>query len=50
MGLPEESGIELYSKWPAGPRDLITDVPGVKVGHVTIQDGRSWGRLRPRSS
>lgn len=39
MGLPEESGIELYSKWPAGPRDLITDVPGVKVGHVTIQDG-----------
>ena len=39
MGLPSDSGIELWSKWPAGPRDLITDVPGVKVGHVTIQDG-----------
>ncbi|WP_347557092.1 P1 family peptidase [Robbsia sp. KACC 23696] len=24
---------------PAGPRDAITDVPGVRVGHVTLADG-----------
>ena len=39
MGLPKDSGIELYSKWPSGQKNLITDVPGVKVGHVTLQDG-----------
>lgn len=39
MGLPQNSGIELYSKWPKGERNLITDVEGVTVGHVTLQDG-----------
>lgn len=27
------------AKYPAGELDLITDVPGVSVGHCTIQDG-----------
>ena len=38
MGLPESSGLNLHSKWPAGPLNLITDVPGVKVGQVTLKD------------
>lgn len=38
MGIPEGS-LELHSKWKRGPRNLITDVPGVKVGQVTIQHG-----------
>ena len=28
-----------FGDLPAGRRDLITDVPGVKVGHVTLVDG-----------
>lgn len=39
MGLPEESGLDLHAKWPRGARDLITDVPGVRVGHVTLKAG-----------
>ena len=39
MGLPENSGFDLHAKWPRGERDLITDVPGVKVGHVTFKEG-----------
>lgn len=39
MGLPQQSGLELHSKWKPGKRNLITDVPGVTVGQVTIQDG-----------
>ncbi|MCI8610210.1 MAG: P1 family peptidase [Firmicutes bacterium] len=38
MGLPENCGLTLHAKWPQGSRNLITDVPGVKVGHVTIED------------
>lgn len=38
MGLNKESGISL-GKWPKGKRNLITDVPGVKVGQVTLNDG-----------
>lgn len=38
MGLSKESGISL-GKWPKGDKNLITDVPGVKVGHVTLNDG-----------
>ena len=38
MGIPEGS-LELHSRWKRGPRNLITDVPGVKVGQVTIQHG-----------
>ena len=38
MGIPEGS-LELHSKWKHGPRNLITDVPGVKVGQVTLRQG-----------
>lgn len=39
MGLPENSGIDLHSKWKKGNKNLITDVPGVKVGNVTLKSG-----------
>ena len=39
MGLPAGCGLELHSKWARGPRNLITDVPGVAVGHATIRQG-----------
>lgn len=39
MGLPKDSGLELHSKWKNGEKNLITDVRGVKVGHVTINEG-----------
>ena len=35
MGLPKDSGINLYPKYEAGSLNLITDVAGVKVGQVT---------------
>ena len=38
MGLPADCGFELYRKYKKGPNDLITDVPGVKVGHITLVD------------
>lgn len=38
MGLNSESGMKIGRGTP-GPRNLITDVPGVKVGHVTLRDG-----------
>ncbi len=38
MGLNKESGLKIGRGTP-GKRNLITDVPGVKVGHVTIRDG-----------
>ena len=38
MGLPKECKTELKHKYEKGERNLITDVPGVKVGHVTIED------------
>lgn len=39
MGLPANSGIELLSKGKRGIKNLITDVPGVLVGNVTLQNG-----------
>lgn len=39
MGLPKDSGLHLRAKWPRGAHNLITDVPGVTVGHVTRHDG-----------
>lgn len=39
MGLPENCKLDLHSKWKHGTRNLITDVPGVKVGNVTVNDG-----------
>lgn len=38
MGLEKASGLSIGRGVP-GPRNLITDVPGVTVGHVTIRDG-----------
>ncbi len=38
MGLDKASGIRIGKGTP-GKRNLITDVPGVKVGQVTIRDG-----------
>ena len=40
MGLPENCGLELYSLHPHGPKNLISDVKGVLVGHKTISDGK----------
>ena len=39
MGLPVDCELELFAKWPSGRRNLITDVPGVLVGHVTLNEG-----------
>lgn len=39
MGLPKTSRIEIGSI-KKGNRNLITDVEGVKVGHVTLSDGK----------
>ena len=38
MGLPLDSGIRLHSRYRHGSRNLITDVPGVRVGQVTLND------------
>jgi D-aminopeptidase len=38
MGLPKDSGLNVSFRFKKGERNLITDVPGVKVGHVTIKD------------
>lgn len=38
MGIPEGK-LGISFKWKSGPRNLITDVPGVKVGHATIRRG-----------
>ena len=38
MGLPEDCKVKLRAKFPKGRKNLITDVPGVKVGHVTLKD------------
>lgn len=40
MGLDQTSGLTIGRGTP-GPRNLISDVPGVTVGHVTIRDGGS---------
>lgn len=39
MGLPKNSGLNLFEKHKKGEKNLITDVKGVKVGHTTLQDG-----------
>ncbi len=38
MGLPDTNRAKIDNKYPKGKKNLITDVPGVKVGHVTLQD------------
>ncbi len=39
MGIRKDDNIDLYSRYPAGPGNKITDVAGVKVGNVTLQSG-----------
>ena len=39
MGLPEKCEFSLDGNWRKGAKNLITDVPGVKVGHVTLCSG-----------
>ena len=43
MGLPENCGLRLPRRFPQGRRNLITDVPGVTVGHVSLRDGACTG-------
>lgn len=43
MGLPKDAGLELFSKHGPGKRNLITDVPGVTVGNVTLKGSRDGG-------
>jgi D-aminopeptidase len=38
MGLPNNSNLNLKNKYEKGKRNLITDVEGVKVSNVTIQN------------
>ncbi|NLV70908.1 MAG: P1 family peptidase [Clostridiales bacterium] len=39
MGLTREDAVKLFRTFERGKKNLITDVPGVKVGHVTLADG-----------
>jgi len=39
MGLPANFEFDLYSVYPSGVKNLITDVPGVLVGHTTHHGG-----------
>jgi len=38
MGLPKDSKLNLMRKYKVGPSNQITDVAGVSVGHVTIDN------------
>lgn len=38
MGLSKDSKIKMTSVFKRGENNLITDVPGVKVGHCTLKD------------
>lgn len=42
MGLPENKKIKLANKYPKGKRNKITDVPGVTVGQVTLEDEEKY--------
>ena len=39
MGIPRIEPLELHATLPSGPRNLITDVAGVRGGHATVQQG-----------
>lgn len=38
MGLPKNCEVQLKNRYEKGAKNLITDVPGVKVGQVTLRD------------
>ncbi len=42
MGLPKDCKVDLQNKFPKGKRNLISDVPGVKVGNVTLKDDEKF--------
>ena len=42
MGLPKDCKVDFQNKFPKGKRNLISDVPGVKVGHVTLKDDEKF--------
>ena len=37
MGLPDNSGLNLFEKHKKGKKNLITDIKGIRVGHTTLQ-------------
>ena len=37
MGLPDNSGLNLYEKNKKGKKNLITDIKGIMVSHITLQ-------------
>lgn len=37
MGLPANSELNLFEKYKKGKKNLITDIEGVRVGHVTLK-------------
>ena len=39
MGLPDNSTLRLFNLFLKGPKNLITDVSGVTVGHCTLKAG-----------
>lgn len=39
MGIPRIEPLDLHATLPSGPRNLITDVAGVRVGHATVRQG-----------
>ena len=46
MGLNPALGIRI-GRLPAGPKNLITDVPGLMVGHHTLAEGHADRRHGP---
>ncbi len=39
MGLEKDCKLQLFPKYKSGKKNLITDIVGIKVGHVTLQNG-----------
>ncbi len=39
VGLPNNSGLNLFEKYKKGKKNLISDIKGIRVGHTTLQKG-----------
>ena len=46
MGLSQTCEIKLKNKFQRGNRNLITDIPGVRVGQVTLQNAEKSDSYR----
>ena len=46
MGLPNDPGFKWKRGYAPGPRNTITDVPGVLVGQVTLAEREETSRSR----